>query len=719
MSKIFYQTCVFGFFHASAPSVLKKYAPLTRKIDESPNPDYRLVLSEIIGDYLFRCPNRLFANRLSHIQNPVFLYEFSLPTKTPGYPCCDGISCHTCELPYVFGQMGVIRTDYSWTGEDNNNAYNTDIQNYNQHNRNKNGTEEDNYSKKDINDLENFKGDDSTYDYEEMEPYVIEPEQCVSENFSKNMTREKDRASKMKKEKEKEGPGSGVSGLLKSIPDIFGAAQSWMGIGKNDLTKMERRNIVDLRVARLMSEFWSTFAKYGDPNGLPIENGYKGDTRPPDAPWWPRLRGELYSQEAMRAMQAAAAVRTLHHVSREIGIDLKDGDSDMSKEGVRRERERGKRSGERERDSERERGRERGRRVENYRGEDRDKVGMYAYRDDESVKVSNDINDKNRAMKNRVRGRGRNEVDDSDSEDYQRIRKSGKRNARNKIANYDSDNNDNNDDDDDDDDEKESQLFFTFPFKSRDRNNERGSERDSESDSYRQSGRDAEGERGRGRTDGKDKNQRENRRRLQDREQEREQGREQGRDYSQDDMRGSDRGREKSTDNRDLSDYRNQNRNRDSGRDNGRDSREGEKRQKREREDSSLSRNDGREKRSGRASSGSYNNNNAINDYDNYKYNNYENYNDNSNDEKNGNKNENPRSSRSGQLPYPQESGKYMHLLRFDENTDVDIIKNNCICQFWDGLGMFFNFILNKFTCSDSFTIFIFCIHCLIILDLI
>ena len=81
MSKIFYQTCVFGFFHASAPSVLKRYAPLARKVDESPYPDYRLVLSEIIGDYLFRCPNRLFANRLSMIKNPVFLYEFSLQCR--------------------------------------------------------------------------------------------------------------------------------------------------------------------------------------------------------------------------------------------------------------------------------------------------------------------------------------------------------------------------------------------------------------------------------------------------------------------------------------------------------------------------------------------------------------------------------------------------------------------------------------------------------------
>ena len=45
-------------------------------------------------------------------------------------------------------------------------------------------------------------------------------------------------------------------------------------------------------------------------------------------------------------MQAAAAVRTVHHVSRGIGINLKDGDSsDIRKERVNKEKERGKRDG--------------------------------------------------------------------------------------------------------------------------------------------------------------------------------------------------------------------------------------------------------------------------------------------------------------------------------------------------------------------------------------
>ncbi len=90
------------------------YSKLINHIEGSPYPDFRLVLSEIIGDYLFRCPNQYFAKLFSDLGCDVYLYEFTLPTRTPGFPCCDGISCHTCELPYVFNQMGVILSDYSY-----------------------------------------------------------------------------------------------------------------------------------------------------------------------------------------------------------------------------------------------------------------------------------------------------------------------------------------------------------------------------------------------------------------------------------------------------------------------------------------------------------------------------------------------------------------------------------------------------------------------------
>ncbi len=105
MAKFVYQALVFSFFRFSAPKILKMYAPLTRNLARSPYPDYRLVLSRIIGDYLFKCPNSRFAMQLSAAEAPVFHYEFALPTRTPGFPCCDGLSCHTAELPFVFNQV--------------------------------------------------------------------------------------------------------------------------------------------------------------------------------------------------------------------------------------------------------------------------------------------------------------------------------------------------------------------------------------------------------------------------------------------------------------------------------------------------------------------------------------------------------------------------------------------------------------------------------------
>jgi len=33
-----------------------------------------------------------------------------------GYTCCDGIACHTAELPYVFDQQQIIADKYTWYG---------------------------------------------------------------------------------------------------------------------------------------------------------------------------------------------------------------------------------------------------------------------------------------------------------------------------------------------------------------------------------------------------------------------------------------------------------------------------------------------------------------------------------------------------------------------------------------------------------------------------
>lgn len=77
--------------------------------------DYRLLLSIILNDYLFFCPTIKLSSLLSsYYNNNVYLYDFFLPTRTPGFPKCDGLSCHTSELPYIFYQLDIINKRYSW-----------------------------------------------------------------------------------------------------------------------------------------------------------------------------------------------------------------------------------------------------------------------------------------------------------------------------------------------------------------------------------------------------------------------------------------------------------------------------------------------------------------------------------------------------------------------------------------------------------------------------
>lgn len=224
MPKLIYQAVVFSFFRGSALRVLKQYAALSEREADGPYPDYRPVLSTIIGDYLFRCPNQLFASQLTAANTSVFLYEFALPTRTPGYPCCDGLACHTAELPYVFNQVKVIDDEYSWQAP---------------------------------------------------------PELIV------------------------DFPGAAADSLFNNregenrfaFPDIFGAASSWFGAQSGQSRQEEKpRILIDTNVSNFMSDYWTTFATYGDPNGLPNPpNGYLGTTRPQGAPWWPTLMGDLLS----------------------------------------------------------------------------------------------------------------------------------------------------------------------------------------------------------------------------------------------------------------------------------------------------------------------------------------------------------------------------------------------------------------------------------------
>ena len=193
MAKIIYQGLVYSFFRTSAPQVLKLYTPLSKYISESPYPDYRLALSTIIGDYLFRCPNQLFAKQLTASKAKVYLYEFALPTRTPGYPCCDGLACHTAELPYVFNNMDVVESGYSW-----------------------------------------------------YEPGSI--------SFETKLVKQ-----------------STSTANSNPFPDIFGAASSWFGRQDNnnneEVDGLLYRQAIDKKVSKLLADFWTNFAIYGDPNG--------------------------------------------------------------------------------------------------------------------------------------------------------------------------------------------------------------------------------------------------------------------------------------------------------------------------------------------------------------------------------------------------------------------------------------------------------------------
>lgn len=223
MVKFLYQAIVLSFFRESAPQILKMYAPLSKKIDLVPLPDYRLVLSQIIGDYLFRCPNLLFSFQAAKLGNPVYLYEFALPTRTPGFECCNGLSCHTCELPFSFDHPDLITANYSWYGANFNQSSN----------------------------------DPSSAEY------------------------------------------------TNAVTNFLGMVSTMIMNGR-DSDKKQLRHRIDTSVAKLMADYWSTFATYNNPNGLIDLNGVTSGTRPKNAPWWPRLFGELPSLTALSEMRLHA-----------------------------------------------------------------------------------------------------------------------------------------------------------------------------------------------------------------------------------------------------------------------------------------------------------------------------------------------------------------------------------------------------------------------------
>jgi carboxylesterase type B len=284
MNKLIYQALIFSFFRQAAPQVLKLYQSYADAVAQvSIYPDYRLVLSQILSDYLFRCPTQFFATQLTGSGTAVYLYEFALRTRTPGYPCCDGLSCHTSELPYVFVRRDAIDHDFSFTL--------------------------------------------STAPPSSEAPSSVAPSSDATESHTATSTDSPDRLDDLSEHRTTSHPPDSASDgpwwqqvggwlrdrvtavLVPRVTEGFPTAiplspqvkrtevtsmppSSW-----SSLVASPEAESVDHRVARLLSDYWTTFAKAGDPNGRAIVE------RPVDAPWWPRLLGELSSLQALWSMQ--------------------------------------------------------------------------------------------------------------------------------------------------------------------------------------------------------------------------------------------------------------------------------------------------------------------------------------------------------------------------------------------------------------------------------
>lgn len=311
MAKVVFQAYILSFFRASAPGVLRLYTKLIKKVDDSPYPDYRIPLSTIIGDYLFRCPNKLFASLLAQtpISTPVFLYEFALPTRVQGFPSCDGLSCHTVEIPYVFNLVDMVVQENIWKpseidvgsalsdslGDDDvdvdlssTEAYHRRPSHIESSTVESRGGKVDSNSRSDqrYNPQHNPSGsaNQTTNDSRYISPDTYEKEEeWARYNMAKKGTQNFN---------------------LFSMPDIFGATQALFQKRRMQ-SPVITANIDDdsligihIQVSDHMAHFWTTFARFGDPNGqrsADNNNGYvnRDDTSEPSPPFWPSVLGAL------------------------------------------------------------------------------------------------------------------------------------------------------------------------------------------------------------------------------------------------------------------------------------------------------------------------------------------------------------------------------------------------------------------------------------------
>lgn len=400
MNKVIYQALVWSFFRTAAPQILKMYQPYADSLSQvSIYPDYRIVLSQIIGDYLFRCPNQFFATQLTGIGTAVYLYEFALKTRTPGFPCCDGLSCHTCELPYVFHHLDLVDAEYRF---DHRHAAAPSTASATSHHATS--------QREDTLTSDKFHPDKDTPANQKQYHVLVDGQEAPftsatalatsdspsAESVAGSQTSAIDKDSIAKIDSSSLGTssiGSQADGNLLTqagswLEDAIIRRMPWLqssqrrssssldsteineitassdfasaaklkeardpNFSQKPLTPAEHshqeasftssqhssvslegsrdddeyleksiHSLADARVSRLLAEFWTTFARFGDPNGQQsrLTADYTPGTRPSDAPWWPRLLGELSSFQALRDLQRQQAAELQDQQQRQL-----------------------------------------------------------------------------------------------------------------------------------------------------------------------------------------------------------------------------------------------------------------------------------------------------------------------------------------------------------------------------------------------------------------